>query len=437
MLKVFMVYTTLCWYNPAMPKLMLLDQDRQSRILLEERICIPLNLELVYCNNTQEAVKIYRTRRNEFLAAVCFIGLVEDLPNYCPFENLPTVILTRHHAVHPQKMISSKDILDFLIDLNSHHLEYLAHLLIRLSHNQDIKILIADDLDLTRRLIRTLLTNNRFTVLEAKDGLQAVKIIEEHPDIRLVIMDYQMPKMDGFEVTLLLRSRYTKDRMAILGMSSQDDKNLPVRFLRIGANDYIHKPFNLEEFQCRVMQNIHYIESMQMIRDVSNKDFLSGLFNRKYFLDVGQKYLENSLRNGLVVCVAMIDIDFFKKINDDFGHDAGDLVIGHLARLLQKMLRQSDLVCRYGGEEFCIFSVHKKGSTFATLFHRIQQAVAQSEVAFHEHTLRYTISIGVASKERMQITEMITHADHYLYEAKNTGRNKVILEQPLVQESTT
>jgi PleD family two-component response regulator len=122
-------------------------------------------------------------------------------------------------------------------------------------------------------------------VLEAENGEEALNIIDEHKDIRLVITDFNMPKMDGFELTKKLRQLYTKQDMAIIGMSTYGNNLLSARFLKIGGSDFLNKPFLEEEFFCRINQNMDLLEYIKNLRFVATRDFLTGLYNRRHFFE--------------------------------------------------------------------------------------------------------------------------------------------------------
>ena len=129
---------------------------------------------------------------------------------------------------------------------------------------------------------------------------------------------------------------------------------MSARFIKVGANDFITKPFQPEEFYCRVTQNIDLIEKTQALVDAATKDFLTGLYNRRFFFEKGVGKLERARRERKSVALAMLDIDHFKSVNDTYGHDVGDEVLQVVSKTLQDSARADDLVARLGGEEFCV-----------------------------------------------------------------------------------
>ena len=293
------------------------------------------------------------------------------------------------------------------------------------------KILVVDDSPLFRKTISDLLQNHNYTVLAAGNGKEALEVINEHPDIKMVITDFNMPEMDGFALTQKIRERYSSDELIIIGISSERDTYMPARFLKYGANDFIVKQsFLTEEFYCRVTQHLDSLERLQAVKEASMKDFLTGLYNRRYFFDFGQKLFASAKRDNLTLACAMIDIDFFKKVNDTYGHKAGDLVLQHVASTLKSRMRGTDIIARLGGEEFCILAVNLKENDAKKVFEELRQTIEKSSIQIDEdQTINVTISTGVVTELTDNLEDMVNRADALLYEAKNSGRNKVIVNK--------
>src|SRR5690606_8287917 len=173
---------------------------------------------------------------------------------------------------------------------------------------------------------------------QAADGAAALLALEADPTIRLVIVDQEMPGMEGVELTRRLRALRARDKVAVIGISGNSDPSLIPRFLKNGANDFLRKPFSREEFFCRVSQNVDQLELIGTLQDLATRDFLTGLPNRRSFLENSQRQLALP-GNDDDVAVAMVDIDHFKHINDSFGHEAGDQAIRAVAGILQPHAR--------------------------------------------------------------------------------------------------
>ena len=151
--------------------------------------------------------------------------------------------------------------------------------------------------------------------MKASSGEEALVTLESNQDISLVITDFMMPEMDGIGLTKEIRRTYPDWNISIIGMSTKENDKLSGRFLKSGGNDFLNKNFQREEFFCRIHQNINLVEHINELHDIASNDFLTGLPNRRSFFNNGETLQENAVRQELGIVVAMMDIDFFKRIN--------------------------------------------------------------------------------------------------------------------------
>ena len=217
------------------------------------------------------------------------------------------------------------------------------------------------------------------------------------------------------------------DTMAIIGMSAHGNPLLSAQFLKRGANDFINKPYFEEELVWRVNQNVEMLAHLERLRDAAIKDAMTGLFNRRYFFETGAKLFANALRKNLDICIAMIDIDHFKDVNDTYGHACGDLVIKEVTKTLQENFRESDLVARIGGEEFIVMTSNMQLEHCSEHFEQIRQKIEDAFIEAGPEMIQVTASIGVTTNLTETLDEMVREADGLLYQAKDSGRNCVII----------
>ncbi len=186
--------------------------------------------------------------------------------------------------------------------------------------------------------------------------------------------------------------------------------------------------FHDEDIAVIVVDDVTELEAQKkQIEDMANKDFLTSLYNRRYLFECGEKIFQNARRGSLHLAVVMMDIDYFKKINDSYGHDAGDFILSSVSDLLRSNLRQADIITRFGGEEFCLLlNVNKYEDAFYVV-EKIRQMIEKQKF-FHEgKTLSVTISTGITYVLENSLEGMIKKADMMLYKAKETGRNKTLV----------
>ncbi len=282
------------------------------------------------------------------------------------------------------------------------------------------KILVADDDKQIRNLIKYHLRKKEYSLYEAIDGEDTLSQINEIlPDI--LLLDVEMPKLSGFEVLDRIKNsnKYNRLMLYIIFLTAKTDIDDKVKGLSSGADDYLTKPFHHKELVVRIETGIRSVEE----KHSAYKDSLTKLYNRNFFNFYCDQIIKESNRYNTPVSLVIIDIDYFKKVNDTFGHAAGDAILQELALMLQDICRDTDVACRWGGEEFVLLmtSTDKKGAQ--VIAERLRQKVETNKFSIAE---RITISLGVAQYVDDK-DEWFKNADLGLYKAKEAGRNKVVV----------
>jgi diguanylate cyclase (GGDEF)-like protein len=295
-------------------------------------------------------------------------------------------------------------------------------------------ILIVDDSKLIAHVAKTMLAKQGHEVLLAQDGKAGLEAAKSgQPDI--ILLDLIMPVMDGYEVCQHLKADEATQEIPIIMVTSKAETADKVKGLQMGALDYVTKPFDEAELIARV--NIHlklrelYREVQaqnKQLQEMANRDGLTGLYNHRYFHEqLSQDFLRAKRYHEQLTCV-LLDIDFFKKFNDTYGHQTGDIVLQNLAQVIEASTRESDLAARYGGEEFALVMYHTDQAAALEAAERLRARVESQEVKDNGNVLRVTISVGVATFPHENIRdakELIEFADQALYKAKENGRNRV------------
>nr|WP_203544888.1 diguanylate cyclase [Desulfovibrio sp. JC010] len=376
-------------------------------------------------------------RAQEFIAANdYFAGLssmVLDGVEYGSGINLllehriPAIAVTASLDEQVLKTLSTKNIVDYVLK-KPDQADYIARIVSRVYKNQDVKVLVVDDSASVRDWISRILKRQGLKVLQAEDGKAATKIFYRNSDIKLVLTDYNMPEMDGLRLTAHLRTIRSMDELSIIVLSSDTKSRTAPLFLKQGANDFIQKGASVEEILCRVNSNLEFLELIQASRDRANKDFLTGLWNRRYFFEYGEPLYSQSFSADRELCVVMLDIDHFKKINDTFGHDAGDQVLIDFSALLAEFVGDLGLVSRFGGEEFTIILDGVQADGLMDFLEEFRAQVENFAVEFKGKIINMTVSIGATANMDESLTAMIGRADDKLYEAKRSGRNRILCD---------
>ncbi|QIR14229.1 response regulator [Shewanella aestuarii] len=337
--------------------------------------------------------------------------------------NTTCIVLTGNLDALQRKELLKLGIADYIIKENRFSYHYVVKLIDRLHRNQQVKVLVADDSTVSRKFIKALLEQHLFQVLEANDGAEALAVLEKQKDIQLLITDYNMPNVDGFELILKVRERFNREDLAIIGLSNDNDESLSARFIKNGANDFLQKPFVHEEFHCRVLNTLDSLDMIRSLWEKANRDFLTNAFTRRYFFNKHQD--EHKEANPF--SIALIDIDFFKKVNDTHGHDVGDQVLVEFARRLNTAFGQHFTVARFGGEEFVVAFKGLDSQKARTIMDKFRAQSEAKPVQTSCGELYVTFSCGVATLNQ-NIDHLLQRADDLLYKAKQAGRNQVISE---------
>jgi len=419
------------------------EEEQRERILIVEdnktlAKLIAKKLETALDVDVDVAFSLAETKL--FLARYkYFITLLDvnlpDAPNgevvdYAISKKNHVIVLSANIDKAFRKKMLQKSIIDYVNKGGTGDIDYIIHTIKRLQKNRNHKVLVVDDAMMFRKQMQGILENLFFEVITVAHGEEALGMLQAKPDISLVLTDYNMPVMDGLELTYEIRKSYSKDELSILALSGNDDDEVTALFLKHGANDYIKKPFSKEEFSVRVNNTIEALENIQTIMNYASRDYLTGLYNRRFFFQAMQEYVEDVKESGEKFAVAMLDIDHFKKINDTYGHDAGDKVIITLADILRSSTNPSDVVSRFGGEEFCVVLKNINRYSALDILERIRTTVETYRVEVQKDTfVNFTVSIGaVIHNDEDDLEESINEADMMLYKAKHGGRNKIVFE---------
>jgi two-component system cell cycle response regulator len=300
-----------------------------------------------------------------------------------------------------------------------------------------MKILLADDEPIARTMLEHWLAGWGYEVTLARDGESALQALKDDPELRLLVVDWVMPKKDGIEVCKAIRAGAQEPYVYVVLLTAKDDKSDIIAGLDAGADDYLVKPCNPLELKVRLRAGRRVIElqeqlvkARESLRFEAMHDSLTGLLNRGAVLEQLTKELVRASRRGAPVSVLMGDLDHFKSINDSHGHAAGDAVLRETSRRLKAGVRAYDSVGRLGGEEFIAVLPECDAKTGLSVAQRLCRALADTPTMNGGVAISQSISIGVASTDQFgsaRADELIRAADCALYRAKHAGRSRALL----------
>jgi len=301
-----------------------------------------------------------------------------------------------------------------------------------------MKILIAEDDFTSRNILTAVLKKWGFDPVVTEDGRAAWDVLQQPDAPPLILLDWNMPGMDGLEICRRLREIGSSNPPYVILLTARGEKGDIVQGLEAGATDYVSKPYDNEELQARIrvgqrmleLQS-HLLEARDALAHQATHDFLTGVFNRRAIRDRLKQEILRAGREKENLSVGMLDIDHFKDINDTYGHQAGDEALLVFTQCIQGGLREYDCVGRYGGEEFLVIAPGSIGLKSENLYERLRARIAGAEIATNAGSISLTVSIGVAPGTSQSLVDvLLAAADTALYQAKAGGRNRVVYATP-------
>ena len=317
-------------------------------------------------------------------------------------------------------------------------------------------ILAIDDAKDTLMLLDFDLSDAGYHIITATSGEQALSLFESGmmingetnkniaipSQVELILLDMYMPNMSGLEALKILKSQPNTRDIPIIMLSASNDEDEIVEALELGADDYVTKPYIAKVLLARIKTSLRLLAKTKELEVLAKTDFLTALNNRATFYELTSKSISQCKRSKQSLVVAMFDIDWFKRVNDDFGHDVGDLVLVEFAKILALSFRDYDVVARIGGEEFAVCMPNTFLNDAMVVFERFRKRIESHQVVIEhskQENISVTVSIGVTAKVfnntdgQVCVDALLKLADQALYYAKDNGRNNVVSTDSMVQ----
>ncbi|MFT3921464.1 MAG: diguanylate cyclase [Myxococcales bacterium] len=299
--------------------------------------------------------------------------------------------------------------------------------------------MVAEDDRIARQMVTKVLQDHGLRVEAVEDG-QAALDRAKKGGVDLAILDIVMPRLSGIECCRLLKGMSDERFLPIVLLTSRSDTESRIEGLRIGADDYLGKPFDERELLARVdnllrLKRAHdeVLESKKRLERLAIQDELTGTYNYRYLQTRLGEEFKRAQRYRYPLACAMIDIDRFKNVNDEHGHDVGDQVLREVAQRISGAVREVDVVARYGGEEFLLVLPNTHFAGALTVADRVWRTVGQKSVTVGaDKRLKVTISVGISlypSRDIKSKDQLLKAADEALYRAKHDGRDRICVFQ--------
>jgi two-component system cell cycle response regulator len=302
-----------------------------------------------------------------------------------------------------------------------------------------MKILLAEDEPISQLMMRRTLEKFGYEVEVAENGREAVEVLSRDDAPRLALIDWMMPELDGPGLCREVRARHKDEAYVyILLLTSRQNREDVVHGLEAGADDYITKPCEPAELRARLhtgrrilMLEDKLVEAREEMRYKATHDALTKLWNRGAIVSLLRAELTRASGGGTKVSILLCDVDHFKRVNDEHGHLAGDIVLEDVGGRLSQAVRSHDAVGRYGGEEFLIVLSDCEREALTTRAEQVREAIQSKPVEIGVTELTISISVGAITCDHwspeMAVERLLAEADAALYRAKALGRNRVVV----------
>jgi two-component system cell cycle response regulator len=289
------------------------------------------------------------------------------------------------------------------------------------------RVLLVDDDPAILRILGKSLEVDGYCVEQAVDGLDALRMIEERPP-DFLITDWDMPRLNGLELCRRVRQLELPHYVYVLFVTGNTGQNEMIAGLEAGADDFVTKPVNRGELLARLKAGLRVLDVERKLTQQAHTDVLTGIATRRLFVSDCRREFDRAKRYNVPLSCVMMDVDYFKRVNDAFGHPAGDVALREVARALAAQCRASDFICRYGGEEFAALLPETREVDAVIWSERVREAIAGLRINLSGKLVALTASFGVAqtSDEIQTPDQLIALADEALLAAKKAGRNRVV-----------
>ncbi|MCD4758271.1 MAG: diguanylate cyclase [Arcobacteraceae bacterium] len=411
--------------------ILIVDDSKTILNRLKTSIENELGLKVYTATSMKECADLILKHKGDFTLALLDYNLPDaqngEIISFINKFKIPSILLTGSQLDKKDDIFKNENLIDYVLKNGSYAIDYTIAIVKRFILNAKIEILIIDDSKTFAAKMESLCKRYNLNTTVNYSAIDALETIKQRADIKIVLVDYMMPIMDGLQFTMELRKSYKKDEVAIIALSGTSEKEIVASFLKYGANDFLYKDFTNEEFIARVNNNIEVIELFDYTQDKSKKDPLTGLFNKRYLLEIGRDIYERAVQKKSLFATVMIEIDEFNVLCDSYGHEAGDEVLFHVAQILNKHLNKDSIVARFGAEQFCVLFKNRAYAEVIQVFEEIQNIIKNTPLKIDDNIHHITVSIGGNITFTESLENMIDLADETLCNLKHKKIEKVII----------
>ena len=411
-------------------KVLLVEDTRFYSIAIRDRLETLFGVKVTHCA-TFAALKHELEHAGDSYALAILDLCQPDAPNgealdYVISVNIAAIVFSGISSDIKREQILAKNVADYVAKSSVHSIDDLAAAVDRRLSAAMAELLIVDpDVELT--ILPAILAESHFSPATAANEREALATLDKFRNIELVLIRGDIAARRDHAFLEQLQNRYGEETIRVVGYSATVGRDDVARFLDAGGDDFFHLPISAEDLTGRLRHTMTLHKQIQVLQRMASRDYLTDLLNRRYFFDRGPKIVDMCLRQGQPVSMALMDIDHFKKLNDTYGHEIGDVVLKAVAKKLSVLVGEKQhLIARLGGEEFGILFAGLDIQAAYEYCDHVREQISKVRVVVDDEDISVTISMGLAKISGSEsFDNYLNAADQYLYLAKHSGRNRV------------
>ncbi|PTM95416.1 GGDEF domain-containing response regulator [Mycoplana dimorpha] len=415
---------------------LLVEDSRMFSTIVRFRLETELGVRVTHCAAMQPLRDVLNDSGDEYALAIVDL----NLPGASPCEaldavlsqSIPALVFTGSSGEATRDLMLAKGATDYVVKDNPSAVQQVVTGVDRMLAGGHARVLVPDCGSPDTQAVAALLQRQRFQVQTVADGAAALAVLDAERDVDIVVIDLDGRRDDGLVLLCEIRRRYADMGVRVVGICGQDDDMLASRFLRSGGDDFVRKPIRAEEFTCRLFHLAAMHKRFQALNLIASRDYLTDVYNRRYFYEAGRRLVDRVERFDGKASIAIMDIDHFKRLNDTYGHEVGDMVLKAVARRLKARLGGRHLLARLGGEEFGVLFEGLGLAEAVASCDMLRRELAAAPIEADGEPITITVSTGVAAIEGHEVFDNhLNAADQFLYMAKHAGRDRVFSELSL------
>ncbi len=412
-------------------RVLLVEDSRMYSTAIRFRIENDLGASVIHCQSFAALKDELSRPDNEFALAILDLNQKDAMDgealDFVLARGMKPIVFTANSNPYTREKILSRNAVDFVVKNSPNALNQLVQSVDRMLQLGKPHVLVIDDVEANLAGLCEVVRESGFRPLHCRGAEEGLRMLDANRGIDLVLIRADLPGAAAQEFLEKMCTRLGDGAVRSIGYGRPGESGLASGFFKAGGDDFIHWPGDRAELTSRLNRLFELHAQIRQLKRMASRDYLTDLFNRRYFFDRGPTLVEQCLRQGKAVSAAILDIDHFKRLNDNYGHEIGDVVLKTIARKLRAVVgEQEHLLARLGGEEFGVIFVDMDIKTAFEFSDMLREEIAKARIVVEEEELAVTISLGLAEISGSETFDnYLNAADQYLYMAKHSGRNRV------------